>query len=136
MIESGYYPPGAEFDPNAPYNQVETPEHEFDVTISQTLSKNTAVCTNDYIYECGADEDGFWEHRDTEDTDWLTAYKDEHLTIEQLLEVLKDMCTLEKSILEAKVEQDTATKNRIRKLDYYISECEDWCVDEIEVIGE
>ena len=28
MRESGYYPPGAEFDPNAPYNQVDPPEIE------------------------------------------------------------------------------------------------------------
>jgi hypothetical protein len=26
MRESGYYPPGAEFDPRAPWNQVEPPE--------------------------------------------------------------------------------------------------------------
>ena len=26
MIESGYYPPGSEFDPNAPNNEKELPE--------------------------------------------------------------------------------------------------------------
>ena len=26
MTESGYYPPGAEHDPNAPWNQVDNPE--------------------------------------------------------------------------------------------------------------
>ena len=26
MTESGYYPPGAEHDPNAPWNQEELPE--------------------------------------------------------------------------------------------------------------
>lgn len=136
MIESGYYPPGAEFDPNAPYNQVDPPEHEFGITISQTLSKSTSVCTTDYNYECDADEDGVYTNYNTEDTNWDAAYKDEHLTIEQLLDVLKNMCVLEKSVLEAKLEKDIATKNRIRKLDYYISECDGWCVDETEVIEE
>ena len=34
MIESGYYPPGAEFDPNAPYNEKELPEKEIELSLS------------------------------------------------------------------------------------------------------
>ena len=48
MIESGYYPPGSEFDPNAPYNQSEPEEIEVEVVISQTLSKSTKIITTDY----------------------------------------------------------------------------------------
>ena len=40
MTESGYYPPGAEHDPNAPWNQEELPEREIEVTVSVTLSKS------------------------------------------------------------------------------------------------
>ena len=51
-MESGYYPPGAEFDPRAPYNQVDLPEKEIEVTISVTLSKTVKVTVDDYdVYE-------------------------------------------------------------------------------------
>lgn len=39
MRESGYYPPGAEFDPNAPYNEPST-TRDATVTVSITLSKD------------------------------------------------------------------------------------------------
>ena len=38
-MESGYYPPGAEFDSNAPWNQIDLPKKEIEVTVSVTLSK-------------------------------------------------------------------------------------------------
>ena len=49
MRESGYYAPGTEFHPDAPWNQVDNPEKEFDVTCCQTLSKTVSVLTCDYI---------------------------------------------------------------------------------------
>ena len=53
MRESGYYPPGAEFDPNAPYNQCDPPEIDIAVTVHETLVKEDSVVTNDawYVYE-------------------------------------------------------------------------------------
>ena len=89
MIESGYYPPGAEFDPNAPYNQVELPKREFEVTISQTLSKPVTVFTNDYNLEIDCDEDGKYEALDTSDTAWKDVYEDEYHTPAQLIQMLK-----------------------------------------------
>ena len=59
MTESGYYPPGAEHDPNAPWNQVDNPEREIEVTVSVTLSKTVKVRVSDYkITDSGKDEDG------------------------------------------------------------------------------
>lgn len=46
--ESGYYPPGAEFDPFAPYNQVDPPEREFDLDVSLTMSKTATVVSDNY----------------------------------------------------------------------------------------
>ena len=43
MIESGYYPPGAEHDPNAPWNQVDPEPRKVEVTVSITLSKTVEV---------------------------------------------------------------------------------------------
>ena len=59
MTESGYYPPGAEHDPRAPYNEVETPEKEVEVTVSITLSKTVKIKVSDYITSgVEVDEDG------------------------------------------------------------------------------
>lgn len=58
MTESGYYPPGAEHDPNAPWNQVDNPEREIEVTVSVTLSKTVKIKVSDYEIDSGKDEDG------------------------------------------------------------------------------
>lgn len=59
MTESGYYPPGAEHDPNAPWNQIDNPEREIEATVSVTLSKTVKVRVSDYkITDSGKDEDG------------------------------------------------------------------------------
>ena len=134
MIESGYYPPGAEFDKDAPWNQTENEEREFEVTISQTLSKNVTLFTSDYNLEADFDEEGSYVNYDTSDTDWKKAYSEDHATIEELLKAFKDRLILEKSILEAKLDQNAETEKRIRECDYYISECEGWCVDDFEVV--
>ena len=51
MKESGYYPAGAEFDPRAPWNEVELPPKEVEVTVSITISKTTKVPVMDYIID-------------------------------------------------------------------------------------
>lgn len=57
-FESGYYPAGAEHDPNAPWNQVDPPEEEVEVTISITLSRTVKVTVTDYTVEDEGVEDG------------------------------------------------------------------------------
>lgn len=59
MTESGYYPPGAEHDPNAPWNQVDPEPKKIEVTVSITLSKTVEVEVDDYIAEEVSDEDGY-----------------------------------------------------------------------------
>ena len=51
MKESGYYPAGAEFDPRAPWNEVELPPKEVEVTVSVTISKTMKVPVGDYIID-------------------------------------------------------------------------------------
>ena len=60
MTESGYYPMGAEFDKNAPYNQVEPEPLEIEVTVSVTLSKTMKIKVNDYLEEIEEDEEGIY----------------------------------------------------------------------------
>lgn len=50
-------PIGSDYDPNAPWNQEDQPNHEIEVTVSVTLSKTVKVNVNDYIV-LGKDEDG------------------------------------------------------------------------------
>ena len=51
MKESGYYPAGAEFDPRAPWNEVELPPKEVEVTISAIVSKTIKVPVRDYTID-------------------------------------------------------------------------------------
>ena len=51
MKESGYYPAGAEFDPRAPWNEVEQPPKDIEVTIYAIVSKTIKVPVRDYIID-------------------------------------------------------------------------------------
>ena len=51
MKESGYYPAGAEFDPRAPWSEVELPPKDVEVTISAIVSKTIKVPVRDYIID-------------------------------------------------------------------------------------
>ena len=57
MSESGYYPAGAEYDPRAPWNQVEPKPKKVEVTVSITLSKTVEVEVTDYTAEENIDEE-------------------------------------------------------------------------------
>ena len=51
MKESGYYPAEAEFDPRAPWNEVELPPKDVEVTISAIVSKTMKVPVRDYTID-------------------------------------------------------------------------------------
>ena len=128
---------------SAPFNEPDVPEKEFDVTISQTLSKNTTVTTNDYIpgasgvdYEPD-DEGGYcscgWhDPDDTSDTNWNEAYKKEHYTPLDLIGLFKE--TLEQQ-LESWEGMDYMpyAKKEIKRIEHLIEECSSWIDDEIEI---
>ena len=57
MTESGYYPPGAEYNPKAPWNQVDPEPRKIEVTVSITLSKTVEVEVTDYTTTEEIDED-------------------------------------------------------------------------------
>jgi hypothetical protein len=128
MYDNSNYPLGAD-TPYAPWNEQEVPERQFDVCISQTLSKSTRVTTNDYVPEVDQDEDGVYESTDTSDTDWKEAYKNEHLTPLQLIGEFKDFLTkhLPDPIIDVK---------GFRRFKYLIGECEGWTEDETEVVED
>ena len=125
------YPPmsQSEWD-NAPWNQSDPEEKEFEVTVSQTLSKSTTVTTSDYIPggyfpETDWDIDGYHtitchEPDDTSDTNWRSAYNNEHYTPLGLIQEFKEM-----------LEKNTPIPETRRK--YLIDECMNWIEDDLEV---
>jgi len=129
MRESDYYPPGAEFNQDAPWNEQEIPEKTFDICISQSLSKNTKVVTNDYAPVVDQDKDGHYEYDDTSDTDWQAAYKANHLTPIQLINKFKEMLTIH-------LPDPVSDTKRYMKFKHLIKECEGWVEDELEIIKD
>lgn len=125
------YPPmsQSEWD-NAPWNQSDPEEKEFEVTVSQTLSKSITVTTSDYIPggyfpETEWDIDGYHtitchEPDDTSDTDWRSAYNNEHYTPLGLIQEFKEM-----------LEKNTPIPETRRK--HLIDECMNWIEDDLEV---
>lgn len=121
MIESGYYPPGTEFDSDAPWNQHDNPEHEFEVTITQTLSKTLPIWTDQYNYIRESDIDGEFIDYDTSNTRWKDVYEEDHHTPLQLIGLFKRM-------LESKEEISESMRKHL------IEECSEWCEDDYEIV--
>ena len=138
MTENGYYPQGAEHDPNAPYNQVEHEKVEVEVVISQTLSRSTKILITDYIareYENiePDNEGGFYRTKEIEydfsDSDLKGAYEEQEYTIPELLDYLK-------TYLIADIANCNKDSNKKQKLQHILDCCKGWKVDETEIIKE
>lgn len=120
MIESGYYPAGAEYDKNAPYNKADKEEKEIEVTVSITLSKTIKVKVSDYEIEpFEKNEDGDY----TENIDYSN-------------------CNLEEAVRE-QIHLPHEAGNLIRhcmigciNANKVINDLTDWNVDEFEVIKD
>ena len=78
MVESGYYPMGSNTE-DAPWNQVDNPEREIEVTVSVTLSKTVKIKVSDYeITDFGKDEDGeYFEDIDYSNCDLKGAVEEQ-----------------------------------------------------------
>ena len=119
-----YYPAGAYRDPSAPYNQVDVPEKDFDVLISQTLSRDTTITTQDYQPEF--DEETGYTDANTEETDWKKAYCDVAMTP---LEIIGAAEKIAKALLE-----QGQTRVGGVYLKSLVKDCEGWVEDETEVM--
>ena len=131
MKESGYYAPGTEFLEYAPWNQVDPPEKEFEVTCSQTLSKNVTVVTDNYIpvdYTDWDDMGGFHEHYDdTSNVNWKEEYHDnDYHTPLQLIELFG-------KYLKDELDGTQAIKRSESYLKSLMEECNNWIEDECEI---
>lgn len=118
MTESGYYPPGAEHDPNAPWNQVDNPEREIEVTVSVTLSKTVKIKVSDYtITDSGKDEDGdYFEEVDYSDCDLKEAVEEQIYLPQEAGQLIEDLAI-----------ETAKAKDMVKDLS-------NWNVDEMEVV--
>ena len=127
MYESGYYPPGAEHDPNAPWNQSE-PEHvSQDIEYSCTMRRTATVETTNYVpgtWEKDEDGFGFRDGDDFSDTDWLSDFKDTYRTPKQLIDLLKETA---KELADGKM----PNKSKSFWKDV-MADCDDWSIDDEE----
>ena len=137
MIESGYFPIGEEYNPNAPYNQSNIEPIQLNVIISQSLSRSTTIEVTDYITNEWEDieiDEGGKFHKiegieyDFLDSDLKGAYERQEYTIPELLNYLKDY-------LIADINKCNEESKK-RKLQHILKCCKDWEVDETEVIEE
>ena len=135
MIESGYYPIGEEYNPNAPYNQSNIEPMQLNVIISQSLSRPTTIEVTNYITneweDIEIDENGKFHkiegiEYDFSDSDLKETYERQEYTIPKLLDYLKDY-------LIADINKCNE-ENKKRKLQHILKCCKDWEVDETEVI--
>jgi len=111
MRESGYYPPGAEFDPNAPYNQVEPEEREYNIEAVFELRRTDELWSNDY------DE---FDNMNNPQREWTSI----HMTP---LELIAECKQLARTMLDSI--KDTATPMGARAkqhLLHIIAECDGW----------
>jgi hypothetical protein len=131
MNTDGNYPPmtKSQWD-SAPFNEKPIPEKEFEVCITQTLSKTVKVSTNKYLLDEGVDDDGHrYSDVDTSDTNWKEVYKDNHYTPLELIERFRDFL---KFTLDDPHGVDLSPKQKER----LIEECNDWIEDETEIVEE
>lgn len=103
------YPMGADTK-DAPWNQVDNPEREIEVTVSVTLSKTVKIKVSDYeITDSGKDEDGeYFENIDYSNCDLKGA-------VEEQIVLPQSAHTYVKG--NPKVHEDLSN----------------WCVDDLEV---
>jgi len=147
MSGADYYPAGAYNDPNAPYNQEDVPDMDFEVTCSQTLSRTVTVTTNNYVPgasgvdyepdgEGGYDACGYQDPANTSDTNWSSEYASNgHKTPLELIQLFKE--TLEQQLKSWEgMEDEPCAKKEIHRIEHLIEECSNWTEDETEFVEE
>lgn len=111
--------------PDAPWNQVDLPEKEIEVTISVTLSKTVKVMVDDYEIDMDADEDGRYLSYDFSNCDLNKAVEDQVVLPQNLAEFTERMFNHDLNLKAVGMP---------RYLKEAIEECKGWTVDEMECI--
>lgn len=139
MGESGYYPEGAEYDRNAPWNEESDNEAiDVNITVSYSLSKNTSIPVHHYTSDEWVDYEDETGHTISgctykfDDTNFESEYHNsKELGIPELLEILRNLA--KEKALEASMIYD---KPSIEKWGNIRKSCEDWIVDDFTVVED
>lgn len=137
MYDDYHYPAGSDNE-QAPWNETDIPEKEFEITCSQSLSRTATVWTDNYIPgasgidyepdgEGGCCASGWQDPDDTSDTDWSKAYQAKHLTPMELINKFKSLLM---DIDSPELRMNPCVQHK----QYYIDECSGWTDDETEYI--
>ena len=110
-------------DSRAPWNEKENQERTFNVEVDCTLSNNRLkVTTQNYAtYEC---ED--WFSCEIDDDDAKSLYEEQHYTVQELLNELKQYIKKDLKACEG-------NKSMERSLNRMLADCEGWITIETEV---
>jgi len=113
----------------APFNQEPVPEREFEVTVSQTLSRTVRIMTDDYIHVVTHEPHNrvHEDYADTSYTDWRKAYENADFKIQDLLKELE-------SYAENDLAMTASNSGKNHYLRRLIAACKGWVEDEYEVI--
>ena len=125
MYESGYYPPGAEHDPNAPWNQSDPDAVQMEVEYSCTMRRTADVETTDYVpgtWEKDEDGFGYRDGDDFSDTDWLSDFKQQYRTPSQLIDLLKVVAT--------QLAQGVTPIDTTKFWNGVVADCEKWTTED------
>lgn len=129
MRESDFYPAGAYYDRNAPYNQVEPPEIEVEITVSITLERDCTI-TTDEVYWDGDD----WVI--LEDADKFKAYDYDYASIPEMLDELVKYIDGEMLVLKKSIKDRTAStteRERYQQLKRMRESAVGWEISECEI---
>ncbi len=108
---------------HAPWNETNNPMMRFDVSVTQTLSKDDTIGTEDYIcheYDC--------DDIDSSGVNWEQEWKKQHYSITQLLRILEDYLTDELDGKPRKYHSQGC-------LLHILQECKGWNIEETYVEG-
>ena len=139
MYDNYHYPMGADNE-QAPWNQPDIEEMDFEVTVSQTLSRTVTVTTSDYIpgasgVEYEVDDEGHtyaipWhDDPDTSDTDWKSAYESADFKIQDLIEELR-------GYVQDDLAKTSPNSGKGQYLKQLLAACDGWIEDDYEVTNE
>lgn len=123
------YPMGAD-TPDAPWNQVDLPEKEIEVTISLTLSKTVKIFVDDYIIEEEFDDGHYYKSCNFSECDLHEAVKNQIVLPNEISEYIEKVVKVQENIKTSK------PLNLPPRIKNAIEDCKDWCVDDFEVILE
>lgn len=110
--------------PQAPWNQAPYDKRDFDVVVSQILSKDTKVSTDKYQLK---QDDFNIPYADTSDTEWLKEYhNDRHYTPLELIRLFQNF-------LELHIQRFSKVVD-VARYKHLIEECSGWTDDETNIL--